>query len=168
MPARSLSLEQRTLLVRCGLGDQPPVVTAKASKLLAKWVDGTQDLEAFISLFDLFFDKIAEDALEDVLSGRPDLLNDIDLSTGKKHSGLASTTDALTRRCRVLLRRNDLGKIAARPRLRLPLHRPHQSSRPLRAPPPFSPFSPSRSSFFSTLASAGFRNTPVVSPESQG
>ena len=36
VPARSLSLEQRTLLVRCGLGDLAPVVKAEANKLLAK------------------------------------------------------------------------------------------------------------------------------------
>ena len=85
VPARSLSLEQRTLVVRCGLGDRSPVVKAEASKLLAKWVDGTQDLEGFISLFDLSSDNIAEDALGAVLAERPELLNGIDLSTGEKH-----------------------------------------------------------------------------------
>ena len=135
VPARSLSLEQRTLLVRCGLGDRTPAVKAEASKLLAKWVDGTQELEAFISLFDLSSDNIAEDALGAVLTERPELLNDIDLSTGEKRSGVVSTTDALTRHCRVLLGRNDPGKIAVRTRLRLALHRLHQSSRPLGPPP---------------------------------
>ena len=81
LPARSLSLEQCTLLVRCGLGDRAPVVKAEASKLPAKWVDGTQDLEEFISLFDLSSDKTAEDALGAVLAGRQELLNDINLST---------------------------------------------------------------------------------------
>ena len=88
VPARSLSLEQRTLLVRCGLGDRAPAVKAEASKLLAKWVDGTQDLEAFVSLFDLSSDNIAEDALGAVLAERPELLNDIDLSTGEKRPNL--------------------------------------------------------------------------------
>ena len=83
-PARSLSLGQRTLLVRCGSGDRTPVVKAEASKLLALWVDGTQDLEAFISLFDLSYDKIVGDVLGAVLAVRPELLNDIDLSTGEK------------------------------------------------------------------------------------
>ena len=57
---------------------------AEASKLLAKRVDGMQDSEAFISLFDLSSDKIAEDALGAVLAERPELFNDIDLSTGEK------------------------------------------------------------------------------------
>ena len=96
VPARSLSLEQRTLLVRCGLGDRAPVVKAEACKLFAKWVDATQDLEEFISLFDLSSDKTAEDALGAILAERPELLNDIDLSTGEKCSAHASTTDALT------------------------------------------------------------------------
>ena len=53
------------------------------------WVDDMQDLEAFISFFDLSSDKIAEDVLEADLAERPELLNDIDLSTGEKRSGLA-------------------------------------------------------------------------------
>ena len=89
VPARSLSLEQRTLLVRYGLEDRTPVVKVEASKLLAKWVDDTQDLEAFISLFDLSSDKIAEDALGAVLAERPEFLNDIDPSNGENRSGLA-------------------------------------------------------------------------------
>ena len=87
VPARSLSLEQRTLVVRYGLGDRSPVVKAEARKLLASWVDGTKDLEEFVSLFDLSVDKIAEDALGVVLAERPELLNDINLSTGEKRSG---------------------------------------------------------------------------------
>ena len=39
----------------------------------------------------------------------------------RKRSGLTSTTGALTRCCRVFLRRNDPGKVAARPCLRLAL-----------------------------------------------
>ena len=58
LPARSPSLEQRTLLVRCCLGDRGLVVKAKASKLLAKREDGKQVLEAFISLFDLSSDRM--------------------------------------------------------------------------------------------------------------
>jgi condensin complex subunit 3 len=84
VPARSLSLEQRTLVVRYGLGDRTPIVKAEASKLLASWVDGTKDLEEFISLFDLSSGTIAEDALGAVLAERPELLNDIDLSIGEK------------------------------------------------------------------------------------
>ena len=84
VPARSLSLEQRTLLSRCGLGDRTHVVKAKGSKLLAQWVDGTQDLEGFISLLDLSSDEIVEGALGIVLAERPELVHDIDLSTGEK------------------------------------------------------------------------------------
>ena len=69
---------------------------AEASKLLANWVDGARDLEEFISLFDLSSDKTAEGALGAVLAECPELLNDIDLSTGEKCSRHASTTDALT------------------------------------------------------------------------
>ena len=98
---------------------------AKASKLLAKWVNGTQDLEAFISLFDLSSDKIAEGALGAVLTERPELLNDTDLSTGEKRSGLGSTTDALTRRCRVLLEEMTPEKSLLARVLRLALHRLH-------------------------------------------
>ena len=86
VPARSLSLEQRTLVVRYGLGDRTPVVKAEARKLLASWVDGTNDLEGFISLFDMSSDTIAEDALGAVLLERPELLDDIDLSNGEKCS----------------------------------------------------------------------------------
>ena len=103
---------------------------AEASKLLAKWVDGTQYLEAFISFFDLSSDKIAEDALWTVLSERPELPNDRDLSIGEKCSGLASTTDTPTWCYRVPLGKNHPGKIAARPRL-LAFHWLHQSSQPL-------------------------------------
>jgi condensin complex subunit 3 len=83
VPARSLSLEQRTLVIRYGLGDRTPVVKTEASKLVASWVDGAKDLEEFMSLFDLSSDKTAEDALLAVLAERPELLKDIDLSTGE-------------------------------------------------------------------------------------
>ena len=86
VPARSLLLEQRTLIVRHGLGDRSPIVKAEASKLLASWVDGMKDLEEFVSLFDLSSDKIAEDALRAVLAERPELLGDIDLSAGEQLS----------------------------------------------------------------------------------
>ena len=161
VPTRSRSLEQRTLLVRRGLVDRVPVVKADASKLFAKWADGTQYLEAFISFFDLSSDRIAEDALGAVLAERPELFNDIDLSAGEKRLGLVPTTDTLTRCCRVLLRRNYPGKVPARPRLRLTLDWLHQSW----TAPPFLPFLPQRTSSSSTRASAGSRNTPVVSPE---
>jgi condensin complex subunit 3 len=87
VPVRSLSLEQRTLIVRYGLEDRAPVVKAEASKLLASWVDGMKDLEEFVSLFDLSSDKIAEDALGAVLVERPELLNEADLSAGENRSG---------------------------------------------------------------------------------
>ena len=86
VPVRSLLLEQRTLIVRYGLGDRAPIVKAEASKLLASWVDGMTNLEEFVSLFDLSSDGIAEDALKAVLVERPELLNDIDLSTGERLS----------------------------------------------------------------------------------
>ena len=88
-----------------------------APYLLAILVDGTQDLEAFISLFDQSSDKTAEGTLGVVLAERPEYLDDIDLSNGENRSGLASTTDALTRRCRILMGRNDTRNIAARTRL---------------------------------------------------
>lgn len=58
---------------------------AEANKLLASWVE---DLEDFVSLFDLSSDEVAEDALCSVLAERPELLNDFDLSTGEEPSGL--------------------------------------------------------------------------------
>ena len=66
--ARSISLEPRSLLVRCGLGDRTPIVKVEASKLPAKWEDGTQVLEAFMSPFDLSSDKVGDDSPGTVLA----------------------------------------------------------------------------------------------------
>jgi hypothetical protein len=78
VPARSLSLEQRTLVVRYGLGDRAPVVKTEASKLLASWVDGAKDLEDFMSRSSTYplMISLRKTLCVAVLAERPELLKD--------------------------------------------------------------------------------------------
>ncbi|KAI0363430.1 ARM repeat-containing protein [Pilatotrama ljubarskyi] len=92
---RALSIAQRELIVRNGLGDREEPVKAAACKLLGAWVDVVrsdaakkedgvksegviEDMIAFLKLFDLTEDTIAEDALSAVLENRVDIYQHIE------------------------------------------------------------------------------------------
>ncbi len=96
---RALSIQQRELVVRNGLGDREPAVRAVAASLLATWVDvaemdsennrdsakddkGGKDLEkgvlAFLTLFDLAEGTVAADALPRVFQARVDIFDNIE------------------------------------------------------------------------------------------
>ncbi|KAI0777818.1 nuclear condensing complex subunit [Trametes elegans] len=81
---RALTIAQREMIVRNGLGDREESVRAAARNLLGAWVDVVradgpkkeeevksegivEDMVAFLKLFDLTEDTIAEDALSNVL-----------------------------------------------------------------------------------------------------
>ncbi|KAI0634669.1 nuclear condensing complex subunit [Trametes polyzona] len=92
---RALTIAQRELIVRNGLGDREESVKAAARQLLGTWVDVVrkggpkkeeakeeegskseaviEDMIAFLKLFDLTEDTIAEDALSNVLDTRADI-----------------------------------------------------------------------------------------------
>jgi condensin complex subunit 3 len=97
---RALSIAQRELVVRAGLGDRAPDVRKAVARLLGAWVDvaadvapGTdgsgdaaadgdadvvdvqRDVLAFLRMFDLGAATIAEDALLCVFASRPELLD---------------------------------------------------------------------------------------------
>ena len=84
---RVLSIANRELIVRNGLGDREESVKAAAIKLLETWLDvvsvkgedGKNAAEAsivgFLDLFDLVANSTAEDALTSVFSRRTDLLD---------------------------------------------------------------------------------------------
>lgn len=87
-----LSIVQRELIVRNGLGDREETVKAAASKLIANWVDiirppnvkpengqgvAEADLLAFLDLFDLVANSTAEDALTSIFVTRVDLLDSL-------------------------------------------------------------------------------------------
>lgn len=95
---RTLSIQQRELVVRNGLGDREPTVRAVAASLLATWVDVAdtdsdikrdltrgdkvvKDLEngmlTFLTLFDLAEGTVAADALSRVFQARTDVLDNI-------------------------------------------------------------------------------------------
>ncbi len=89
---RALTIAQRELIVRHGLGDREEVVKAAAAKLLTAWVDVVQmgsvkseeegkadsDIIAFIRLFDLVENAIPEDALKSVFTSRVDILDSLE------------------------------------------------------------------------------------------
>lgn len=85
---RALTIAQRELIVRNGLGDREPVVRAAAGKLVGAWVDavsvGTkkdmilEDLLAFLGTFDLRESAVVEDALLSVFVTRVDVFDALD------------------------------------------------------------------------------------------
>lgn len=88
---RALTIAQRELVVRHGLGDREELVKAAAAKLLAAWVDIVRlgevkseadkedsDIIAFLHLFDLVENTIPEDALKSVFKSRVDILDSLE------------------------------------------------------------------------------------------
>jgi condensin complex subunit 3 len=89
---RALSIAQRELIVRNGLGDREGGVKAAAGAVVGSWVDavgqrdgddeGELKLEMqvvrFLTLFDLAENKIAEDALLSVFESRPDVFDHLE------------------------------------------------------------------------------------------
>lgn len=92
---RALTIAQREMIVRNGLGDREESVKAAARNLLGAWVDVVrsdgakkedtdksdaiiEDMVAFLKLFDLTEDTIAEDALSNVLDVRMDIYEHIE------------------------------------------------------------------------------------------
>ena len=84
---RALTIANRELIVRHGLGDREDSVKAAAAKLLETWLDvvsvrveqgqsaAEASIIAFLELFDLVANSTAEDALTSVFSRRVDLLD---------------------------------------------------------------------------------------------
>ena len=85
---RALSIAQRELVIRNGLGDRVDAVKVAASKLLSTWLEvarpsggkeeGNQteaDLIEFLNLFDLVENSTAEDALLSLFKSRTDVLD---------------------------------------------------------------------------------------------
>ncbi|KAL1941783.1 hypothetical protein VTO73DRAFT_6783 [Trametes versicolor] len=96
---RALTIAQREMIVRNGLGDREESVKAAARNLLGAWVDVVrsdgakkedtdksdaiiEDMVAFLKLFDLTEDTIAEDALSNVLDVRMDIYEHIEFLEG--------------------------------------------------------------------------------------
>ncbi|KAI0747199.1 nuclear condensing complex subunit [Daedaleopsis nitida] len=97
---RALSIAQREMIVRNGLGDREEAVRAAARKLFGIWVDVVrsdtpkkeegeglkkelgeetiEDLVAFIQLFDLSEGTVAQDALRSVFENRIDIFEHIE------------------------------------------------------------------------------------------
>ncbi|KAH9921582.1 nuclear condensing complex subunit [Amylocystis lapponica] len=87
---RALTIAQREIIVRNGLGDREDAVKTAAGKLMGVWVDvvreGAQgkadnlqeDMLAFLALFDLAEGTIAEDALTSVFTTRIDIFDNIE------------------------------------------------------------------------------------------
>ncbi|KAI0824958.1 nuclear condensing complex subunit [Trametes gibbosa] len=92
---RALTIAQREMIVRNGLGDREESVKTAARNLLGAWVDVVrtdgskkeegvksegiiEDMVAFLKLFDLTEDTIAEDALSNVLEVRMDIYEHIE------------------------------------------------------------------------------------------
>jgi condensin complex subunit 3 len=82
---RALTIAQRELIVRNGLGDREPAVRAAAGKLVGAWVDAVsvrtkkgmvlEDLLTFLSTFDLRESEVVEDALLSVFVTRVDIFD---------------------------------------------------------------------------------------------
>jgi condensin complex subunit 3 len=106
VPVRGLSVAQRSVIVRNGLGDREAAVRAEASKLIYQWAvacsdydaeasggqskaqarqkqDVKIDLDEFIDLFDLWDGEVAEEALKAIIYRRSNVLDGLDLSQGR-------------------------------------------------------------------------------------
>ncbi|KAF8548053.1 hypothetical protein OG21DRAFT_814500 [Imleria badia] len=88
---RVLTIAQRELIIRNGLGDREPAVRAAAGSLLGVWVDVARgatkpeeggavmdDLVAFLGLFDLNENTVAEDALLSIFATRIDIFDQLE------------------------------------------------------------------------------------------
>ncbi|KAG1823715.1 nuclear condensing complex subunit [Suillus subaureus] len=88
---RVLTIAQRELIIRNGLGDREPAVRQAAALLLSKWVDvargdvkneeskaAKDDVLALLGLFDLTESTVAEDALLSVLDRRHDISDHVE------------------------------------------------------------------------------------------
>ncbi|KAH7929985.1 ARM repeat-containing protein [Leucogyrophana mollusca] len=84
---RALTIAQRELIVRNGLGDREPAVRSAAGSLVGTWVDAPkveegkgadEDVVVFLKLFDLQESTVAEDALLSVFATRPDVLDHLE------------------------------------------------------------------------------------------
>ena len=75
---KQLTIDQRELIVRNGLGDRELTVRAAAEKLISDWCDTLEGVLPFLSMFDLFESKEAEQALLTVFQSRTDILDSLD------------------------------------------------------------------------------------------
>ncbi|KAG6369040.1 hypothetical protein JVT61DRAFT_1941 [Boletus reticuloceps] len=84
---RVLAISQRELIVRNGLGDREPAVRSVAGSLLGAWVDANRgsikaeegDVLAFLGLFDLNENMVAEDALLSIFATHVDIFGQLEL-----------------------------------------------------------------------------------------
>lgn len=88
---RVLTIAQRELIIRNGLGDREPAVRAAAGSLLGAWVDVVRgsakaeegggvmdDVLALLGLFDLNENTVAEDALLSIFATRVDIFDQLE------------------------------------------------------------------------------------------
>jgi condensin complex subunit 3 len=93
---RALTIAQREVIVRNGLGDREPSVRAAAGTLVGTWVDVVGDSEgkvedgeekiengvvALLKMFDLGESTVAEDALLSVFATRVDIFDNIEFGS---------------------------------------------------------------------------------------
>jgi len=88
---RVLTISQRELIIRNGLGDREPTVRQAAGSLLGTWVDVARgeakndetkdinsDVLALLNLFDLTESTVAEDALLSIFDTRRDIFDHLE------------------------------------------------------------------------------------------
>ncbi|KAF8163123.1 nuclear condensing complex subunit [Crassisporium funariophilum] len=76
---RVLSIAQRELIVKNGLGDREPAVRAAAASLITTWVhEGQSGVVSLLSLFDLGQGTVAADALMSVFTTDVAIFNDFE------------------------------------------------------------------------------------------
>lgn len=73
---KRMTISQRELVVRQGLGDREDTVRMAAAKLLNTWLDFYKgDLVQFLKIFDIITGEVAADALRSVFLTRPETLD---------------------------------------------------------------------------------------------
>lgn len=78
---KQLTITQRELIVRNGLGDRQPPVRAAAAKLVSSWVDLYEgDIFEFLKSFDLVVSEVSEDVLLSVFVTKIDLFNNLEFN----------------------------------------------------------------------------------------
>lgn len=115
VPVRSLSVAQRSTIVRNGMGDRESSVRSEASKLLAVWALGCTppaesksskpsaagalkvDLHEFVDLFDLWDGEVAEEAVKALIYHHPDIFEGFDISQPEWWFSLSPSKAVLAR-----------------------------------------------------------------------
>lgn len=78
---KQLTITQRELILRRGLGDREESVRAAAVKVICSWLELLQDdLIEFVKMFDFIDNEVPVDALNAIFAAKSDIVENLDFS----------------------------------------------------------------------------------------